>query len=89
MHEDKKLKVTVAYTGHDEYSDSFPPEVPVGTIKRKALHTFQIEESAADQYAIQFGGTNIEDKTKIGELGTGEIKLVLVLKKSQEKGHGR
>jgi len=89
MNEDKKVKVTVAYTGHDEYAESFAAEVPVGTIKRKSLHTFQIEENAADQYAMQFGGTNIDDKTKIGELGRGEIKLTLVLKKPQEKGHGR
>jgi hypothetical protein len=89
MNEQKKVLVKVAYTGHDEYADGFPPEVPVGTIKRKALHAFQIEESAADQYAIQFSGTNVDDKTKIGELGKGEVSLVLVLKKPQEKGHGR
>jgi len=87
--EPKKVQVIVSYTGHDNYSESFPPEVPIGTIKRKAMHEFGIEQSAADKYALQFDGANIDDKTKLSDLGVREVKLVLVLKQPQEKGYGR
>ena len=86
---EKKIKVEVAYTGHDEYADEFPSGMPVGTIKRKAMHAFGIEESAADQYILQFDGVNLDDKQKIGDLGNQDVKLVLLLKKPQEKGHVR
>lgn len=86
---DKKIKVVVTYTGHYDYVGEFSPEVPVGTIKRKAMHQFEIEESAADNYALQFGGANLDEKTKIGDLGRQEVKLVLLLKKPQEKGYAR
>ena len=86
---EKKVKVSVAYTGHDVYQDDFSSEVPVGTIKRKAMHKFCIEESAADKYVLQFNGTNLDDKTKIGELDKREVKLTLLLKKPQEKGYAR
>lgn len=85
---EKKIAVTVAYTGHDSYQGEFAPEVPVGTIKRKAMHQFDIEESAADQYALQFAGANLDEQTKIGDLHRHQVDLVLVLKKPQEKGHG-
>lgn len=84
---EKRITVIVAYTGHDEFKDEFAPETPVGTVKRKAMHQFGIEASAADNYALQFNGVNLEDKTKIGELGKEEVKLVLHLKKPQPKGY--
>lgn len=84
---EKKIKATVAYTGHDEYQGDFSPEVPVGTVKRKAMHEFHIEESAADQYVLQFAGTNLDDHTKIGDLRRQEVELVLLLKNPQEKGY--
>jgi hypothetical protein len=86
---EKKVEVEVAYTGHDEYKEVFSPETSIGTIKRKALHHFHIEESAADNYALQHAGVTIEDKTEIGSFGRHEVKLVLVLKKPQEKGYVR
>jgi hypothetical protein len=84
---DKKIEATVSYTGHDDYQGEFSPEVPVGTVKRKAMKEFDIEESAADKYALQFNGTNLDDHTKIGDLGKPEVKLVLVLKQPQQKGY--
>lgn len=84
----KKVHVTVCYTGHDEYVESFAPEVPVGTVKHKAMHEFSIEPSAADKYVLQFDGVNLDDKTKLSELGKREVKFVLLLKKPQEKGYG-
>lgn len=84
---DKKITVVVSYTGHDDYQDQFSPETPVGTIKRKAMHQFGIEESAADKYVIQFNGVNIDDSTKIGTLGGPVVKLILLLKQPQEKGY--
>lgn len=83
---DKKIHVTVSYTGHDDYAEEFAPEVPIGTVKRKAMHKFDLEESAADKYAIQLGGVNLDDKSKLSELGQREVSLVLLLKKPQEKG---
>jgi hypothetical protein len=44
---DKKIEATVSYTGHDDYQGEFSPEVPVGTVKRKAMDKFEIEPSAA------------------------------------------
>jgi hypothetical protein len=83
----KKVKVEVAYTGHDEYVEEIAPETPVGTVKRKAMKQFGIEESAADNYAMQFSGANQDDKTKVGDFGDTDVKFVLVLKKPQEKGY--
>jgi len=86
---DKKLTVIVSYTGQDDYQDDFSPETPVGTVKSKAMHQFGIEPSAADKYVIKFNGVNIPETTKIGTLGGPVIKLVLLLKKPQEKGYVR
>lgn len=85
----KKVQITVSYTGQDDYVESFAPEVPVGTVKRKAMHEFGLEASAADKYALQFGGVNLDDHSKLSDLGKHEVKLVLVLKQPQEKGYGR
>lgn len=84
---EKKVTVTVAYTGQDEYVESFAPEVPIGTIKHKAMHEFKIEESAADKYVLQLNGTNLDDKTKIGDLGKHDVNLDLMLKEPQQKGY--
>jgi len=85
---EKKVEVEVAYTGHHEYKEVVSPETTIGSIKRKALHHFHIEESAADKYALQHDRVNLDDKTEIGSFGKHEVKLVLVLKKPQEKGYG-
>ncbi len=85
---DKKIKVTVTYTGHDDYQSDVSQGVPVGTVKQKALHEFGIEESAADKYVLQFASANLDDHTKIGDLGQHEVTLMLLLKKPQEKGSG-
>ncbi|MFN7138212.1 MAG: hypothetical protein ACK4UN_02615 [Limisphaerales bacterium] len=87
--DNKKIVVSVAYTGKDEYAENFASEVPVGTVKRKAMHQFEIEASAAERYVLQLNGVNIDDKTKIGDLGGADIKLTLLLKKPQEKGYAR
>jgi hypothetical protein len=84
---DKKIKVEVAYTGQDPYQDSFAPEVPLDTVKRKAMHQFGIEASAADQYALQLASANLDDKATVGSLGKSDVTLTLVLKKPQEKGY--
>ena len=83
---DKKISTTVVYTGKGPFMDEFAPEVPIGTIKRKAMHQFEIEPSAADEYALQYADANLDDKTKIGELGRGPLTLTLVRVKPQEKG---
>ena len=84
----RKIFVKVAYTGHDDYEAELPREDTIGTVKLKAMNEFEIEPSAADKYVLQHDGVNIEDKVKIGTLGRREVKLVLLLKKPQEKGHG-
>jgi uncharacterized protein YacL (UPF0231 family) len=83
----KKIKVTVAYTGHDDYEGEFSPEESIGTVKRKAMHQFDIEESAADKYVLQHDNVNLDDKIKVGALGKCDVKLVLLLKQPQEKGY--
>lgn len=85
---DKKITVQVAYTGHDPYQDSFAPEVPLDTVKRKAMHQFGIEPSAADEYALQLAGVDLNDTMTVGSLGKSDVKLTLVLKKPQPKGYG-
>jgi hypothetical protein len=84
---DKKIQVAVAYTGQDDYFGEFTPEVPIGTVKRKAMHEFGIEESAADNYVLQLAGVNLDDHTKVGDLGKNPLKLTLLLKRPQEKGY--
>jgi len=82
-----KIKVKVSYTGHDEYEGEFSPETTIGAIKLKAMEKFEIERAAADQYLLQHAGVNLDEKTKIGDFGNPEVKLVLLRKKPQEKGH--
>jgi len=84
---EKKISVEVAYTGQDPYKDTFAPEVPLGTVKRKAMHQFGLEESSADKYILQFDGANLDDKATVGSLGKPEVRLTLTLKKPQEKGY--
>jgi hypothetical protein len=84
-----KIIVSVGYTGHDPYHGEFAPETPAGTVKRKAMHQFGLEESAGDQYVLAFQGTHLDDHTKLGDLRRSPLDLVLLLKKPQEKGHGR
>jgi hypothetical protein len=86
---EKKVVGTVLYTGQDSYVGEFAPEVPLGTVKRKAMKQFGIEESAADLYALQYEGANQDDKVKIGDLGAKEVTFTLVRVKPQEKGHAR
>ena len=85
----KKVKVRVLYTGQEAYVDEFAPEVPIGTVKRKAMKQFGLEESAADQYALQYEGANLDDKRKVGDIADNEVTLTLVRVKPQEKGYGR
>ncbi len=85
---EKKIEVEVAYTGHDEFKGTFPPEDTVGTVKRKAMDKFGIEPSAADQYVLQHAGVNVDDGRDIDDFGKHEVKFVLLLKKPQEKGYG-
>jgi hypothetical protein len=84
---ERKVEVEVAYTGHDEYKGAFEPEATIGTIKDKALHHFHIEESAADKYVLEHNGVHLDDKLEIGSFKRHEVKLVLLLKKPQEKGY--
>src|SRR5262245_39574697 len=84
-----KVEVTVVYTGQDPFVDEFPPPVPIGTVKRKAMKQFGIEESAADQYALQFDGVNLDDKVKVGDVAGEKVTLTLVRIKAQEKGYAQ
>jgi len=86
---EKKIEVTVVYTGQSPYVDEFAPEGPIGTVKRRAMKQFEIEESAADDYALQFDGVNLGDKQKVGDIATNKVTLTLVRVKPQEKGYGR
>lgn len=85
----RKIQVTVSYTGQEPFVDSFAPGVPLGTVKRKAMKQFGLEEAAADAYALQYEGADQDDKRKVGEIGGSEVALTLVRIKPQEKGYGR
>jgi hypothetical protein len=85
----KKVKVSVFYTGEEPYVDEFAPEVPIGTVKRKAMKQFGLEERAADEYALQYEGANLDDKRKVGDIAGKEVTLTLVRVRPQEKGYGR
>jgi len=85
----KKVKISVSYTGQEAYVDEVAPEVPIGTVKRKAMKQFGLEESATDQYALQYEGANLDDKRKVDDIAGNEVTLTLVRVKPQEKGYGR
>lgn len=85
----KKVKVSVLYTGQEAYVDEFAPEVPIGMVKRKAMKQFGLEESAAAEYALQYAGADLDDKKKVGDIAGNEVTLTLVRVKPQERGHGR
>jgi hypothetical protein len=86
---ERKIGVIVLYTGQDTYTGEFAPEVPIGTVKRKAMKQFGLEESSADEYALQFEGVDLDDKKKVGDITGHSVTLTLVRIKPQEKGYGR
>jgi hypothetical protein len=83
---EKRVKVIVFYTGKPPYEDEFAPEVPVGTVKRKAMKQFGLEESSADEYALQFDGADLDDKKKVGDIAGSAVSLTLVRVNPQQRG---
>jgi multiple sugar transport system substrate-binding protein len=52
----------------------------------EAMKKFELEPSAAENYVLQFQGTDLDDKRHIEVLGQKTLMLVLALKKEPVKG---
>jgi len=86
MSEHKKIAVVVDYVGKEPWSREEPGERTIGEVKIQAMEAFGLERAAADKYALQEGGVDLDDSKELEELRQNPVKMELVLKEEQHKG---
>jgi hypothetical protein len=82
----EKVHVTVEYTGTEPFSASFPKSTTFHHIELEAMRAFGLEAAAADKYALQFHGADLDDRRPIGSLGQKDVHIQLTLKHEPVKG---
>ena len=87
MNDDREMHLVVSYIGHEPWKHPFQPEDTVHTVKVEAMTKgFDLEESAADNYALQINEADLPEATKIGTVGKSPLSVDLVLRKEPQKG---
>ena len=87
MNNNREIHVVVSYIGHEPWKHPFRPTDTVLTVKVDAMTKgFDLEESAADNYALQIDGADLPDAEEIGNLGKNPLSVDLILKKEPQKG---
>ena len=86
-HHEHEIHVVVSYIGHEPWKHPFRPADTVHAVKVEAMTKgFDLEESAAGNYALQFSGGDLPEATTIGQLGKNPLNVDLVLTKEPQKG---
>lgn len=81
-----EITVKVTYVGNDDFTNNFPGSVILHSIKVRAMKSFELDEGSADKYVLQLNGIDVDDKSHLESLGTGEIVFTLMLKEEVTKG---
>lgn len=79
-------KITVQYVGEEDFVDEVHGDPPFKTVKLAAMKKFELEESAAKNYVLQYGGTDLDDKKHVSSLGLSNFTLTLTLIEEPTKG---
>lgn len=83
---DKTIKITVNYTGNAPFHEEEKGNPTFGHIKKEAMRSFDLEQSAAKDYVLQFEGIDMADDKHIDSLGRTEVTFLLTLKREPVKG---
>lgn len=87
MHDDREIHVVVSYVGNDPWKHPFRPTATVQEVKVGAMTKgFELEQSAAENYALQYKGADLPETDEIGSLKESPLNVELVLKKEPSKG---
>lgn len=78
--------VTVKYVGKNDYTDEVRGDPVFSAIMLKAMHSFDLEASAADKYVLQYEGRDLDGKAHVSSLEQNTIVLTLTLKEEPVKG---
>lgn len=81
-----KIQVIVNYVGHTGFQDSFPGGETFKAIKLAAMKFFELEESAAFKYALQYNGVDLKENGHLSSLNANPVTLTLVLTEEVNKG---
>lgn len=82
----KPVHATVSYLGNDEYTEVLSDETFVQAVKLLAMKVFELELLSESKYAIQYLGTDQDEKKKLETYRSDCIAFVLVLIKEPNKG---
>jgi hypothetical protein len=82
----KIITVTVTYVGVEPFVEEVHGNPTLEHVKRAAMKKFELEQSAAAKYVLQFQGTDLDDKTHVETFGQTTLTLVLALKQEPVKG---
>lgn len=83
---EKKIQVTVTYTGKNDFQESVAPSTRFGAVKLDAMNGFGLDPAKADEYVLQYGDTDLDDGRPVASLGREDVKLRLMLKSEPTKG---
>jgi hypothetical protein len=80
------IHVTIQYVGSDDYHSDIHGNPPLSEEKRKAMGQFELEPSAADEYALQWNNADVDESRHVRDFGQAELVLRLVRKEDLTKG---
>lgn len=87
MNDNSEIHVIVSYIGHEAWKHPFRPTDNIHSVKVAAMTKgFEIEEAAADKYALQLNGADLPETTTLDKLGKNPLAVDLVLKQEPNKG---
>ncbi len=80
------VTVTVQYVGKDDFTDEFPHDAALQSVKVRAMNAFGLDPSASDEYVLQLNGADLADHSHLGDANGDVVILRLVLKDDVPKG---
>lgn len=86
MSEERKVDLTVDYTGAKPFHEIIHDNPTFHHIKHQALKAFGLEPAAGNKYVLQYEGTDVDEKRHIDSLDKQKVVLLLMLKDEPVKG---
>jgi hypothetical protein len=80
------IRLTIEYTGKEPFHEEVHGNPTFQELKLKAMKAFDLEQSAANEYVLQFEGTDLDEKRHVDSLCGADVTLQLTLKHEPVKG---
>ena len=61
-----------------DLEDDFPPNQPLGALKREVMGRLQLDPSQADQFIVTLEGNPLDEDKTLGELGLVDNAVLLI-----------